>query len=265
MNARRNAPEVAPAARQHDVQAQRRAWLPASITEAEAKASPAYLLHGKALTQATYELVATAQRFVLLASPFVRPSEYMRALLWGAKQRGVSVVILCRVRELDRAQLEPLAELGATFFDVPKLHSKLAITDRGCIVSSANLTVSSEVTLIETGTFYESSSEAHRSAARTAVSIAKNAAKVRAAELVSWVARSNPNKGFCIRCRSAVPLQSKRPYCKCCFKGWASAGRPDLAEHFCHQTGRKATTRFESPVATLNTHGGDATPPTEGT
>jgi phosphatidylserine/phosphatidylglycerophosphate/cardiolipin synthase-like enzyme len=61
--------------------------------------------------------------------------------------------------------------------------------------------------------------------------------------------RSVPEKGFCIRCGTTIPLDPERPYCIGCFYDWDSkGGNPYYKEKYCHGCGHPTLVSLEKPL-----------------
>jgi len=55
-------------------------------------------------------------------------------------------------------------------------------------------------------------------------------------------------KGFCIRCKKEVVLNSAAPYCGQCYKVWKKYENPIYQEKYCHNCGKENTSTLNKPV-----------------
>ena len=57
-----------------------------------------------------------------------------------------------------------------------------------------------------------------------------------------------PKDGFCIRCRTGLPVSPRRPYCKRCHKDWKQFENPKYKELYCHTCGNECETTLVKPL-----------------
>lgn len=57
-----------------------------------------------------------------------------------------------------------------------------------------------------------------------------------------------PEKGFCIRCKTEMKLNPQSPYCYACFKVWDKYKNKDFREKYCHICGRNHMSTFNKPA-----------------
>lgn len=57
-------------------------------------------------------------------------------------------------------------------------------------------------------------------------------------------------KGFCIRCRWPLNLNTDYPFCPNCYRIWAKFGDWDYQENYCHNCGESAETSRRNPLCT---------------
>ena len=60
--------------------------------------------------------------------------------------------------------------------------------------------------------------------------------------------QSVPVSGFCIRCRSEIPIDPSSPYCLSDYRSWNKYKNPDYQETFCHLCGNKHETSMAKPA-----------------
>lgn len=59
---------------------------------------------------------------------------------------------------------------------------------------------------------------------------------------------NTPKLGFCIRCKSEIPLNPKAPYCYECYKIWKKFENPNYQENICHLCGKSFETSMSKPA-----------------
>lgn len=55
-------------------------------------------------------------------------------------------------------------------------------------------------------------------------------------------------QGFCIRCRTDLPFNSKAPYCPSCYRVWKRYENPVYQERFCHGCGKEIPATMNKPL-----------------
>ena len=56
------------------------------------------------------------------------------------------------------------------------------------------------------------------------------------------------NKGYCIRCRTEIPLNPDEPLCSKDLKSWARWGKREYPEKYCHICGKESEQSVAKPV-----------------
>ena len=57
-----------------------------------------------------------------------------------------------------------------------------------------------------------------------------------------------PSHGFCIRCKTEVPTDPSKPYCRRCYTTWELFENPEYEEKHCHTCGSEHTSTLLKPV-----------------
>ncbi|MBK6862575.1 MAG: phospholipase D family protein [Ideonella sp.] len=101
------------------------------------------------------KLLQEAELEILLISPYIKLAPKIRQLLVERRQAGVKITVACRVENLQESQesLESLAECADPVLDLPRLHAKCYVSERGAIVGSMNLHESSQRNNSEMGIY----------------------------------------------------------------------------------------------------------------
>jgi hypothetical protein len=115
-------------------------------------AAPERVLSGEDLRTAIVSVVHDADRFVVLASPYLEIAEWTDLLdaVKSAASRGVEVHLVTRppsgspaTREAHGREVELLASMGARVSSVFRLHAKMYISEKWAVLTSLNLLTSS--------------------------------------------------------------------------------------------------------------------------
>lgn len=71
-------------------------------------------------------------------------------------------------------------------------------------------------------------------------------------ESVSFWAKQETPKGYCIRTGVQIPFNPERPYCDKAFDSWSRFKDPTYPEKYCHYSGEKGDTSMEKPILRKN-------------
>ncbi|MBI3743032.1 MAG: hypothetical protein HY261_01920 [Chloroflexi bacterium] len=205
------------------------------------------------------DIVRTAQKQVILVSPFIDLLQHLKDQIKLARRRGVKVVIVGRPEDSSsggRNCLTPknkdvpwLLEQGVELRAVERLHSKIYANESGILISSMNLTQESknskEFALRITDALVAASARKHvqellaLSNAVTATSTVTPQPQPIATAL-----------GFCIRCGDPMRINPTHPLCEGCYEEWAEWGNENYREKVCHQCGVEARVTKAEPLCT---------------
>jgi hypothetical protein len=60
--------------------------------------------------------------------------------------------------------------------------------------------------------------------------------------------KSQNDKGYCIKCKTEIPLNSSYPYCRSCFRGLSRNHSDYDREYFCHRCGKPSKVSQKMPL-----------------
>lgn len=197
------------------------------------------------------KLISSAEKELVLVSPYVRLAPDIRARLRDADRRGVKITLIHGKEELNDSTREVLTlfqHLEVYFFK--DLHAKCYHNGRRMIITSLNLIESSEHNF-EMGVAVESGDPVFTDALREIEFVRQAAERRTFAPKPALTARKpaivSTAKGFCIRCAKVIDLDSERPYCTTCFVSWSRWENWGFEEKVCHRCGRPGATSREKP------------------
>ena len=225
------------------------------------------------------QIIMNANGWLILVSPYLSISENLLASLQDADRRKVKITLIYGKKELKPQEKEKLNDLSnASVRYLENLHAKCFLNDSKMIITSMNLYEFSEKTNREMGILVtkDEDSQVYHAALEEVRSICQasrddtKAAKTRhkeyaiaesrsqsglaatgkavlsfAAKLADFVALST--KGYCIRCRRRIELDTKRPYCSECYKAWAVSKNRCCVEYHCHLCGGRNDSTITRP------------------
>ncbi len=230
------------------------------------------------------DIINNAKNRITLISPYVKIPDTLFKNLKVADKRNVEIILVYGKVELKpdvKNQLKQLNNLSLRF--LKELHAKCFFNEERMVITSLNLHEYSQQHNREMGVllrlkadqdiFREAQAEAEfivnsaeeyklrrpflNGAAKMAKSLLDSAIKDEPKRPKSRSHSHLPKsrlEGSCIRCKSSIPFNLGRPYCRNCASEWkAKGGNPDYRERDgkCHACGEPAPTKRNNPLCRL--------------
>ena len=208
------------------------------------------------------DVIDRAKKELVLVSPFIKLSPDYKVRLRSASLRGVHITIIHGKDEMNPEDLEYFANLENLelyFFEF--LHAKCFFNETSMIISSMNLYDFSAKN-IEIGVLVNrvTDSDLYEQCYHDMLGLRHSAFKrerVRTNPPPNYrnsnYNNSNYNNsnrytgGYCIRCRTQIPMDGGRPYCQDCFYKWNEWQNVDYREQFCHSCGNNHASTMMKP------------------
>lgn len=203
------------------------------------------------------QILITAEREVVLISPFLKLSRTLVQRLQDCERRDVALRIVYGKSDLkddQRGVLSALKNLELSFLE--NLHAKCYYNERRLVISSMNMYEFSEVHNREMGilltsdadpkTFAEARREAESILQAAAVELGGNGGSRLIATVIGK--QRAESTGRCIRCGAPRNIDPARPLCHGCYSVWSQYGDPYYMEVYCHMCGKKAETSVAKPL-----------------
>ncbi len=216
------------------------------------------------------EIISKTKSKVVLISPYIKIPELLLARLKWIDGKGIKIVVVCRKGDLKpdvRSDLKQLKNLELRFDD--NLHAKCFYNEESMVIGSLNLYDYSQQNNREMGIllslkddhnvfnearneaeFIVSNAEKDKLIIRSVFSEVVKGAKSILDSATEDNSSKTRQKGYCIRCGGAIPLDTNppfRPFCHNCYLEWAEWENPSYEEQFCHQCGKPESTTMNRP------------------
>lgn len=218
-----------------------------------------------AIVQKIEGIITSAQKKLVLVSPYLQLSRNVLERLQDADRRKVKLVLICREKDLKEGERETLLKLeNLELFYSENLHAKCYFNEKGMVITSMNLYEFSQQNR-EMGIFLTKREQAYKDAFHETNSIIaaaqKQTSRVRrdsgraAAGIAERVAEKlrksrkakKTSKGYCIRCAEVIDHNPEHPLCSSCYSSWARYKDETYSEKHCHTCGRDENTSFAKP------------------
>lgn len=197
-------------------------------------------------------IITKANKWMVLISPYLQLSKILFERIEDADKRNVKTILVCRQGSLqpeDRSKLQRLKNLSLHFLE--NLHAKAYLNEDCVVVTSMNIYEFSEKNNREMGILIrkEEDSKAFDDAMKEVKSIIDSSTiDDLTKKTVDYHEPKNAQGGYCIRCRTSIPLDPGKPYCFVCFLDWEEWGNPFYEDDYCHACGRPSRASMAKPL-----------------
>jgi len=227
------------------------------------------------LSAAIEDLIKNSKDRLYLISPYIQLSPILKREIQrlDASTSDIQIKIVCRKEEkmnINPEDLEFLQKLkNINILSLESLHAKCYINEKTAIVSSMNLLDVSQQKNWEMGFKIDSEKDPDvfldikryvddiwgvgKPFQYEVKKIDKEVPFQKKSYATPSVApKSTPqqsgNTGFCIRCRTSMPVNPSKPLCSTCFPIWAKFINRNYIEKYCHICGKESAQSINKPV-----------------
>lgn len=241
------------------------------------------ILFAKVIASKLEQIIDEARSVVILISPYVQVDNRIADKLKYAAERGVSIVLLHRPRELKNEALQLFNELSnCETVPIRNLHTKCYLNDQSSVLMcSMNLYKYSEKNNWEMGVYFDFRNEEEITSYQKIYSEItamlnlnlddKESEKIMEAlgrlfpiqyidgyiivdgkrytkEEFKKIHQSlNVKTGYCIKCGSQIDYFPLHPYCLKCFKVWSKSKEYVHVEKHCHRCCSEVDSTINEP------------------
>lgn len=221
-----------------------------------AKPGQPELLGGEDVYHRVVKLIQESQRYLVLATAYLKSWRHLTIALREAHERGVAIYLVVRAgdgsareREKRKSAIEELSPF-VEVLEVERLHAKVYVSEAKAIVSSMNLTASSRDS-IEIGVCFEEPEFVDS----VITELTRYCPELKAVRRATRMKRASPAKvvepaeAYCIGCGSGQPYNPLRPLCMTCYRKSSRGKRlQEMNERHCHQCGAPHDASLERPL-----------------
>ena len=230
----------------------------------------AEFLNTSGITHQLEEIIRGSQGGrLLLISPYLKFNSRIKDLLEDQAQRWkTNIYIVYGKTELRSEETKWLADNFVRTSFREHLHAKCYMNENYALVTSMNLYEFSQVNNDEMGilvsaaddpVLYEAIKDDAEHILRRSENVRLNVTPIddideppQAGEEARPPRAGGktdlPESGFCLRCASEIPFDTRRPYCKGDYQSWARFKNETYEEKYCHACSEKHGTSMAKPV-----------------
>ncbi|MBC8478059.1 MAG: phospholipase D family protein [Candidatus Delongbacteria bacterium] len=209
------------------------------------------------------EIIKGTEEKLILISPFLKINERTKELLEDKDRMKIDIRVVYGKNELQPEEnnwLKSKTSIRTSF--CKNLHAKCYLNEKEALITSMNLYEFSQVNNNEMGVlitkaddsalYDEVLSEAMRlirASEELRVTVEKVIEKAEPKKPSTKKQEpSSLSKGFCIRCKTEIPPDPGKPYCRSCFASWNKFKNPDYVEKNCLVCGSANKSTITKPV-----------------
>ena len=214
-----------------------------------------------------HKIIQEAEEELVLISPYIKADEETKNLLKDTR-RGTPIHVIYGKSQSERnlGNVKDSFDLpGITVSFRKNLHAKCYLNEKQALLTSMNLHKYSQENNDEMGILvsrqddpklyediYQQASrwKADSSQPYTASASKPKAKVAETPAQIKQPAEKKPQSGFCIRCKTVVAANPKKPYCATCYESWSRYSNNAYKEKHCHTCGRKFAATLLKPLCT---------------
>ena len=204
-----------------------------------------------------HRIIKGAEKELILVSPYIKADEVTKELLKETK-RSTRIHVVYGKKELQPGQKNFLKGLSINTTFREHLHAKCYLNEKEAMLTSMNLHEYSQENNDEMGILvskekdedlyedihgqammYVGDSGAAESDRERPAAKATREKKGRA---------TTKKAGFCIRCKTDLPVKPTEPYCKRCYASWKRYENKTYEEKHCHTCGNEHKSTLLKPL-----------------
>lgn len=221
----------------------------------------AQFLDTTAVSHELTQLIKKADEKLYLISPYLQIATALKDLIRERDSRKIDIrVVYGKQDKLNPEDLSFLQELSSVkVYFCENLHAKCYLNESTAIITSMNLYQYSQQNNREMGIKVDKEapdSDLYNEIVAEARRIIQTSTepqfivKKKTAEPTVAPPQKKPTSqsGFCIRCKTTIPLDPGHPLCSNCYQSWANYSDPTYREKHCHVCGKSSQTSYAKPI-----------------
>jgi len=189
------------------------------------------------------EIIKNAKEQIILISPYMELDSRIKRLLENKSESGINIFILYRPAKSNKEAINWLKKLpNRRIYYRTYLHSKCYLNEKLAMITSMNMTKKSQQENYEMGILLNKKDHLN-----VYSSIKKEVNHLFDVSDEKYKSKQK-RKGYCIRCKKEIDLDTTSPYCRSCYKNWKKYYNPEYKEKYCHICGKEHETKMNKPV-----------------
>ena len=205
-----------------------------------------------------HRIIKEAEKELILISPYIKADEDTKNLLEG-KTRATTINVVYGKEELHPKEKSWFDGLSIRTTFRKNLHAKCYLNEDEALLTSMNLYRFSQENNDEMGILVsrEEDRDLYEAIHKQAIRYIRNSGAVESdrERLAAKTTRKKKGKsttktkaGFCIRCKTDLPVKPTEPYCKRCYASWKRYENKTYEEKHCHACGKEHKATLLKPL-----------------
>ena len=214
------------------------------------------------------QIIKSANEKLVLISPFLKINDRIKELLDDKDRLKLDIRVIYGKNDLlpdENNWLKTKTSIRTSF--CKNLHAKCYLNEKEALITSMNLYDFSQANNNEMGIYvlkseekdlfdsiYTEANRLIRISEEVKVSVERVIPREMASKIIDKRPKKSgakialPSKGVCIRCKAALELDPKHPYCKDCYGSWKQYENENYEEKFCHICGQSNKSTMIKPT-----------------
>lgn len=220
----------------------------------------AQFLDTTAVSHELTQLIKKADEKLYLISPYLQIATALKDLIRERDSRKIDIRVVYgkqdKLNPEDLSFLQELSSVKVSFCE--NLHAKCYLNELTAIITSMNLYQYSQQNNREMGIKVDkaTNNELYNEIVAESRRIIQTSTepqfivKKKTPEPSAPQTQKKPasQSGFCIRCKTTIPLDPNHPLCSTCYQSWANYSDPTYREKHCHVCGKSSQTSYAKPI-----------------
>ena len=203
-----------------------------------------------------HRIIEDAEKELVLISPYLKADEDTKELLREKREKdSIDINVVYGKKELRREEKSWVEGLPIRTTFRENLHAKCYLNENEALLTSMNLHRFSQENNDEMGILVSKQKDPdlygkiYRQANRY-IEVAESDEERPAAETAQKKkGKTKTSKaGFCIRCKTDLPVKPTEPYCKRCYASWKRYENKRYEEKHCHTCGKEHKATLLRPL-----------------
>ena len=196
-----------------------------------------------------HRIIKEAEKELILISPYIKADKDTKELLRETK-RSTTINVIYGKKKLPSKEEGFLKDLSITTTFRENLHAKCYLNENEALLTSMNLYEFSQENNDEMGILVsrEEDRDLYEAIHKQAIRYIRNSGAAESdRERPAAKTTRKKKAGFCIRCKTDLPVKPTEPYCKSCYASWKRYENKTYEEKHCHTCGNEHKSTLLKP------------------
>lgn len=224
------------------------------------------------ISNAIETIIRKAENKLVLVSPYLQLSQIFLERIQNADERVNEIILIYGKDNLDKNEWKKITQLKKLrLYFYENLHAKCYFNDTMMVITSMNLyehsiQINREMgvlitrdDIVDSVLYNEAFLEIQEIIKNSELKLPEKGEAVTKKSIEEKIEQSEnikqDKKGYCLRCKEIIPLNSEKPYCIDCYKVWKEFYNLSYIEFYCHKCGQNYKSIMNKPLCPICVQG----------